>query len=222
MRFTPLTPDRLADELATWVESLLPGRTRVGIDGAAEIGATDLADAVAERLRSRGRPVVRASTVWWWRPASLRLEYGHRDVDMLLTGWVDSGSLRRELLDPLASGGSGDHLARLRDPVTDRSLREPRSRADPGTILLLDGPLLLAADLPLDAVVHLQVSSATLGRALAQEHQWWLAGFRAVPVGVRPHPEFRGGHRLRPSDGTGGRLASISRPVIILTRGQLR
>ena len=101
--------------------------------------------------------MVRASTVWWWRPASLRLEYGHRDVDMLLTGWVDSGSLRRELLDPLASGGSGDHLARLRDPVTDRSLREPRSRAEPGTILLLDGPLLLAADLPLDAVVHLQV-----------------------------------------------------------------
>jgi len=177
VRFTPLTPDRLADELATWVESLLPGRTRVGIDGATEIGATDLADAVAEQLRSRGRPVVRASTVWWWRPASLRLEYGHRDVDMLLTGWVDSGSLRRELLDPLASGGSGDHLARLRDPVTDRSLREPRSRAEPGTILLLDGPLLLAADLPLDAVVHLQVSSATLGRALAQEDQWWLAGF---------------------------------------------
>ena len=141
MRFTPLTPDRLADELATWVESLLPGRTRVGIDGATEIGATDLADAVAEQLRSRGRPVVRASTVWWWRPASLRLEYGHRDVDMLLTGWVDSGSLRRELLDPLASGGSGDHLARLRDPATDRSLREPRSRAEPGTILLLDGPL---------------------------------------------------------------------------------
>ena len=93
VRFTPLTPTRLTDELATWIESLLPGRTRVGIDGATEVGATGLADAVAERLRTRGRPVVRASTTWWWRPASLRLEFGHQDVDMLLTGWVDSGSL---------------------------------------------------------------------------------------------------------------------------------
>jgi hypothetical protein len=177
VRFTPLTPDRLTDELATWIESLLPGGTRVGIDGATEIGATGLADAVAERLRTRGRPVVRASTAWWWRPASLRLEYGHRDVDMLLTGWVDSGSLRRELLDPLGSGGSGDHLVRLRDPQTDRSLREPRTRAEPGTILVLDGPFLLAADLPLDAVVHLQVSSATLGRTLSPARQWWLTGF---------------------------------------------
>ena len=186
MRFTPLTPTRLTDELATWIESLLPGRTRVGIDGATEIGATGLADAVAERLRTRGRPVVRASTTWWWRPASLRLEYGHQDVDMLLTGWVDSGSLRRELLDPLAPGGSGDHVTRLRDPQTDRSLRERRSRAEPGTILVLDGPLLLAADLPLDAVVHLQVSSSTLGRVLGPDRQWWLAGFERYRSEYRP------------------------------------
>ena len=89
MRFVPLTPARLAADLAAWINGLDIARPRIGIDGPAEIGAADLADAVAAELPALGRPAVRVSTSWWWRPASLRLEFGKNDVDMLLGGWVD-------------------------------------------------------------------------------------------------------------------------------------
>ena len=177
MRFTPLTPERLVSDLADWIVDLPQEHPRVGIDGAAEIGATALADAIARRLAELGRPGLRASTSWWWRPASLRLELGRTDTDMLLGGWVDGAALRRELLDPLGPAGSGNHLLRLRDPMTDRSVRDARFAAPPRAVLLLDGPFLLADQLPLDAVVHLQTSRSTLARALPADRQWWLDGF---------------------------------------------
>jgi len=186
VRFLPLTPDRLIGDLAEWIVDLPQDHPRVGIDGAAEIGAAALADALAQRLGELGRPGLRATTSWWWRPASLRLELGRTDTDMLLGGWVDAGALRRELLDPLGPAGSGRYLLRLRDPVTDRSVRDARATAPPRAALLLDGPLLLAAQLPLDAVIHLQTSRPTLARALPADRQWWLDGFDRYLAEVRP------------------------------------
>jgi hypothetical protein len=186
VRFLPLTPDRLAEDLAEWIANLPQDHPRVGIDGPAEIGATALADAIAQRLSELGRPGLRASTSWWWRPASLRLELGRSDTDMLLGGWVDAGALRRELLDPLGPAGSGRYLLRLRDPVTDRSVRDARVTAPPRAALLLDGPLLLAVPLPLDAVIHLQASGPTLARALPADRQWWLDGFERYLADVHP------------------------------------
>jgi hypothetical protein len=177
VQFTPVTPDRLVRDLADWIVGLPTEHPRVGIDGPDEIGAGALADAVAQRVGELGRPAVRASTNWWWRPASLRLELGRTDVDMLLGGWVDGGALRRELLNPLGPGGSGSYLLRLRDPATDRSVRDDRVGAAPRAVLLLDGPLLLVDLLPLDAVIFLQTSLRTLARALPADRQWWLAAF---------------------------------------------
>ena len=152
-------------------------RQRVGVDGLVEAGAADLADRLADELRSRGRGVVRVGTAWWWRPAALRLEYGHQDVDMLLDGWVDLGALRREVLDPLGPGGSGEHLTRLRDPALDRSVREARCPSPPGTVLVLDGPFLLTdlptGALPWELTVHLAVSAGRIGRVLPVERAWW-------------------------------------------------
>lgn len=177
MRFVPLTPARLAADLAGWINGLDLARPRIGIDGPAEIGTAELADAIAAELPPLGRSAVRVSTVWWWRPASLRLEFGKTDVDMLLSGWVDNAALRRELFDPLGPGGTGRYLRRLRDPLTDRSVREDRMQANDQAVLLLDGPFLRAGGLPLDAIVHLQVSAGTLARSLAPDRQWWLPAF---------------------------------------------
>ena len=188
MRFSPVTPARLIDDLAAWAQSFGPtvAHPTVGIDGAGEIGGTALADAVAERIRSTGRPVIRISTNWWWRPASLRLELGHTDVDMLLYGWVDSAALRREVLQPLGPGGSGRYLPRLRDAATDRSLRDERSVAAAGAVLIVDGPFLLAAELSMAAVVHLQVSPARLTRVLPPEKRWWVEAFERYQATENP------------------------------------
>lgn len=185
MRFAPVTPVRLMDELALWIHDLDAEHPTVGVDGAAELGGTALADAVAARVQTLGRPVIRVSTDWWWRPASVRLELGRTDIDMLLSGWIDTAALHRELLDPLRPGGSGRYLRRLRDPNTDRSLREERVTALPRSVVLLDGPFLKASGLTLDVVVHLQVSTGTLARSLPPDRRWWVEG----------HERYRDEHR---------------------------
>ncbi len=178
MRYRPLTPARLAGELADHIDRRSEERPRVGVDGFAEIGAADLADTVAERLRESGRPVIRASTRWWWRAASLRLELGRTDPDMLLHGWVDGAALRRELLDPVAAGSPDGYLPRLRDPRTDRAVRDGRLPIREGVVVLLDGPFLFTDPAGLDAVVHLRLSPAALTRALPDDRQWWIVAYR--------------------------------------------
>ena len=104
---------------------------------------------------------------------------------MLLTEWLDAPALTREVIDPLAAGAA-DVITRLRDPATDRSVREPR-RAVPATApLVVDGPFLLAAGLPLDGLVHLRLSPAALSRALPADRAWWLAGFERYASEYQP------------------------------------
>lgn len=186
MRYRPLTPALLVRDLAVHVDRRPEKRPRVGFDGFAEAGVTDLADAVAEQLREFGRPVIRASTRWWWRAASLRLELGRTDSDMLLYGWVDGPALRRELLEPVRAGRVGGYLPRLRDPVTDRAVRADRLPIPDRAVVLLDGPFLLADPAGLDAVVHLQLSPAALARAMPDEHQWWVSGYRRYLTDEHP------------------------------------
>lgn len=176
-RFEPLSPDVLVRRLATAVDAISPGRVVVGFDGDESVGAADLADRVADALLSLNRPPIRVSTRWWWRAASVRLEYGKQDVESRLSGWVDVGSLRREVLDPLRPDGTGRHLTRLRDPERDRAVRDDYRLAPDNAVLLLDGPLLGTLDLELDLTVRIGVSAGRLARALPENRQWELEAF---------------------------------------------
>lgn len=188
MRFVPLSPGRLVAELADRVEGRPDermGGAVVGFDGPAECGVGPLADAVAAELRGRGSAVVRASTSWWWRPAALRLELGREDVEMLLTGWVDADALRRELLDPVVSG-KGAFISRLRDPGTDRSVRQLPEPVPPQALLLLDGPFLCATELPLDVLVGFQLGRGTMLRSLPPQQHWWTRAFETYDDRYQP------------------------------------
>ncbi|GGM04369.1 uridine kinase [Nakamurella endophytica] len=178
MRFRPVDPAALPALLADRVADAAPGgRVRVGLDGDDAVGTADLAQRLAEAFQDSGRPATVVSTGWWWRAAALRLEHGRTDVDSLLTAWVDDDALRRELLDPWAADGSGRFLARLRDPATDRSVREPYRQAGATEVLVLHGPLLTAGAVRPDVTVVLRVSDGTLARALPPERQWWRPAF---------------------------------------------
>lgn len=188
MRFVPLSPGRLVGELADRLERRPADRAAgsvIGFDGLTECGIGTLADAVGQELGARGVPVIRASTSWWWRPAALRLELGREDVDMLLTGWVDADSLSRELVEPVAAGG-GTCISRLRDPATDRSVRQPPVPVPAQAILLLDGPFLLAAELPLHLRVSFQLGRSTLARSLPPQRQWWTRAFETYDDRYQP------------------------------------
>ena len=158
----------------------------MGIDGPLCAGPHEVAASVADRLRAVGRPATHVFAEHFWRDASLRLEFGHTDVESYLTGWLDVGALQRELLDPLAVDGTGEILTSLRDPVTNRATREPRRRSPPGTVLLLSGELLLGQGLPLDYAIHLDVSASARSRRTTPELAWTLAAHEEYESRVAP------------------------------------
>lgn len=169
--YRPVTPDVLAGHVAERAAAS-PGRTRVLLDGAPPAGADTLAVALAELLRLRGRPVAVVRAADFLRPASVRLELGHTDVDMFLDGWLDEDALRREVLDPAGPDGSGLVLPRLRDPVRDRSHRdEPQDIGRDGAVVLA-GARLLGRGFPAELTVHLRMSAGALARTLPDDERW--------------------------------------------------
>ncbi|MFB9364755.1 uridine kinase [Kitasatospora albolonga] len=180
MPVQPISPERLAELLADRIAALPVDdgrRIRVALDGADAARPGELADALVEPLRLRGRPVQRVSAVDFLQAASIRLEYGHQDADAFHDLWLDERTLLREVLDPLEPGGSGRVLPTFRDPATDRSTRAAYVTLPPDAVLLLDGPLLLGRWLPFDLTVHLALTPAALARRTAPGQHWTLPAF---------------------------------------------
>ncbi|MGW6918569.1 uridine kinase [Kitasatospora sp. NPDC054939] len=186
MRAHPISPERLTGRLADAVGALAAPWVRVAVDGAPAAGPGGLADALAEELRLRGRPVARVAAAGFLRPASVRLEYGKRDADAFHDLWLDDRALLREVLEPLDPGGSGRILPSLRDPVTDRATREPYRELPPGGVLLLDGALLLGRWLPFEFAVHLALTPAALARRTPADERWTLPAYARYEAQTGP------------------------------------
>ena len=185
MHVTPVTPDLLADEVSELVVARR-GRVRLAVDGPPPTRPRALADAVADRLRVHGRAAVVVDAADYLRPASLRLEFGHTDVDMFLDGWLDVGGLRREVLDPVAPGGSGRVLPRLWDAAADRAHRDRYVDLPADGVVVLAGALLLGRGLPLDVAVHLRMTEKALARRLPDEQRWTLPAYTRYAVENTP------------------------------------
>jgi hypothetical protein len=159
---------------------------RVGIDGPPPAAPHDLADALVDPLRVRGRPVQRIRTDDFLRPASLRLERGRTNPDAFYEDWLDIRGLAREVLDPLDAGGTGRILPTLWDPATDRATRAKYVSLADNAVLLLSGALLLGTGLPLDLVVHLEMSAAALARRTPVDDRWTLPAYERYAEEVSP------------------------------------
>ncbi|OLT43676.1 uridine kinase [Saccharomonospora sp. CUA-673] len=182
MRFRPIAFDRLVDELTGRIaEQPRDRRIAVAIDGAGgAAGAADpagLADALVDPLRVAGRAALRVSAWNFLRPSSLRFERGRHDPDTRYEDWLDVGALRREVLDPLRPGGSGEVLPALWDAAADRAYRRARVPLPAGGVVLVDGELLLGQGLAFDLTVHLWLSPDALARRLPTEEHWALPAY---------------------------------------------
>ncbi|HEY9473037.1 MAG TPA: hypothetical protein VIS06_04190, partial [Mycobacteriales bacterium] len=163
-----------------------PHPLRVAVDAAPPARPGELADATGEALRALGRPVARVSARWFWRQASLRLEYGRHDAAARYERWLDTGALRREVLDRLGPGGDFRFLPSLWDPERDRATRAGYQQAEPRTVLLLDGALLLGTGLPFDVTVHIRLSAGALRRRTPPGDAWMLPAFERYDAEARP------------------------------------
>ncbi|GII21825.1 uridine kinase [Planosporangium mesophilum] len=187
MPVRPVSPGILVEELADIVAGAPSGRwLRVGVDGPPPAGPHDLADALVTPLRVRGRPVQRVRADDFLRPASLRLERGRTDPDAFYEDWLDVRGLTREVLDPLGSAGTGRILPTLWDADRDRATRAGYVTVPDSGVLLLSGALLLGTGLPLDLVVHLEMSPAALARRTVEADRWTLPAYRRYADEVDP------------------------------------
>jgi hypothetical protein len=178
VRARPISPPALVEELADLIAAARPSaRVRVAVDGAPVARPEALADALVGPLRLRGRDVLRVSAADFLRPASLRLEHGRTDPDAFYTDWLDRSGLVREVLGPLAPGGSGRVLPTLWDSAADRATRAPYVTLPSDAVLLLDGGLLLGRGLPLDLTVHLWLSPGALLRRTPAGQRWTLPAY---------------------------------------------
>lgn len=211
VRLEAITWDRLGELLAERMLDLVPedggSWPRVAFDGAPAARPGDLAARVADALRVRGRPSRTIDTHGFLRPASVRFEHGHHDVDAYYDGWFDTRALWREVFGPLEPGGDGRVLPDLWDPDTDRATRSPYVGLPPGGFLLLHGPLLLRHWFPFDLTVHLQLSPAALRRRTPDAEQWTLPAYERYTAETDPattadvlirtddprHPAWNGG-----------------------------
>lgn len=174
VQVTPVSPERLVDEITALVDAR-PGRLRLAVDGPPPTRPEALAARVAEDLRTRGRAAIVVAATDFLRPASVRLEYGRKDPDEYLDGWLDDAGLRREVLDPAAC--TGRVLPRLWDARTDRAFRDGYVLLPPDGVVIVAGALLLGRGLPLDVAVHLQMGPAALRRRLPDTERWTLPAY---------------------------------------------
>lgn len=186
MEFRPLTPDALAEAIAGRIGTLTTPWVRAAVDGAPPARPGRIADAVAEKLKLNGRPVVRVHAADYLRPASLRYEHGRTDPDVFHEEWLDVNALLREVFDPTEPGGTGRVLPALWNADTDRAYRADYVTLAEGGVVLLDGALLLGRPLPLDLTVHLHMSAAALARRTADADRWTLPAYNRYEAETQP------------------------------------
>ncbi|MGI4893842.1 MAG: hypothetical protein ACRYF3_01865 [Janthinobacterium lividum] len=160
--FRPTGPAEFADR---WAAVLPPG-ARVGVDGAIDSDVLGFAQALGDALQARGRPVLRAAWSSFWRPRSLRYEFGRDDADAFHDTWLDVPGLYREVLEPLGAPSGRWWVPSLYDPDTDRASRARREPVSDDAVLVFAGPFLLRDDVRwgFDAVLHLSTSDAAIRR----------------------------------------------------------
>ena len=185
MQIRPITWESLVGEVT---DDLLDrdDRVRVAVDGAAALGPGRFASSVVAALRAAGRFALHVDGGDFLLPASQRFEFGRTSVESFYEGWRDERGLRREVLDPAATDGSGRVLPALWRTDVDRSARADYVVLPADGVTLVSGQFLLGGGLPFELAVHLECSAAALARRTPTEEQWTLPAYERYLDEVGP------------------------------------
>lgn len=133
-------------ELAELVELARAGSTkriRVAVDGRDGAGKTTFANRLAAVLSAMGYEVYRAGIDGWHLPAEVRYRRGRESAEGYYLDAFDFEGVKRELLDPFASEGSGHCRLAKYDFVNERAVEGERIIAGDAALLVFDGVFLL-------------------------------------------------------------------------------
>ena len=134
--------------LANAIVAFHPERiVRIAIDGVDGAGKTTLADTLAPVVTTRGRPTIRASVDDFHHPRAVRYARGRYSPEGHYLDSYDYDSLRKLLLEPLGSGGSGRYIAKSFDLENDKPFDLDWQPAQPAAALIVDGIFLQRPEL---------------------------------------------------------------------------
>ncbi|EOM75873.1 uridine kinase [Rhodococcus rhodnii] len=197
--YRPTTRSALAREVAGRARLARP-RAVVAVSAPDAARPGELAAEIADAEIAEGGSADVVDLHDYVRPASLRLEYGHRDELSYRTAWFDYAGLDREVVRALHD--RGEWLPRLWDERTDRSAREHTVAARGRHTLVVFGPMLLGQGLGFDVTVRLAMTERTLRRLTDDE--WTVAPLLAADKDAPPADvEVRWDHPDRPAVRTG-------------------
>lgn len=138
----------LIDNIASRIAAIArPHPVRVAIDGVDASGKTTFANELAPVLTALGRPVIRASIDGFHNPAAVRRHRGALSPEGYYHDSFNYPALIAALLHPLGPGGSLVFRRAMFDFRTDTVVDAPLERAEPNSILLVDGVFLLRPEL---------------------------------------------------------------------------
>ncbi|WP_245477848.1 uridine kinase [Bradyrhizobium guangxiense] len=117
-----------------------PDRTvRVAIDGVDGAGKTTFANELGSLVATKGRPVIRASVDGFHNPRAVRYRRGRHSPEGFFEDSYNYPALKQYLLDPLRPDGSRRYRRAFFDHVTDEFVPADDLKAEPSSILLIDG-----------------------------------------------------------------------------------
>jgi hypothetical protein len=186
VRVRPVALPALVGELTDRIDGAQGPWARVAVDGAPSAAPDQLAGALVEALRVHGKAALHIPADGFLRAASLRFERGRTNPDAYYEDWLDLRALTREVLVPLAPGGSGRVLPSLWDAEADRATRASYVDLPPGGVVVVSGALLLGAGLDFDLAVHLAQSPAALARRVDPALAWTLPAYDRYADEVMP------------------------------------
>jgi uridine kinase len=130
---------RLLERLVEMVDALGDHRLRIAIDGLTAAGKTCLGHELADGLRRRGRPVLRASLDDFKRPWRERHLYDRLSGEGYYRNAFDREAACRLLLDPSSRAGNGILALCSIDPLTQVDHSAVKSEMPRNGVLVVDG-----------------------------------------------------------------------------------
>jgi uridine kinase len=165
----------LLTEIAKRLVDVFPDRTiRVAVDGVDGAGKTTFADELGASVSALGRPTIRASVDSFHNPKAVRYRQGRHSPKGFFEDSYNYVALKRFLLDPLGPAGSQCYQTAAFDHRLDKEVSAVELKAQPSSVLLVDGIFLHRPELLQywDVSIFLQVAFAQSVARCAERDGW--------------------------------------------------